>query len=209
MSRRLPNGQWALAQNLGPTINTRYKEDFPQMSPDGKTLYFSSQGHEGMGDFDLFKSTWNEEANTWTEPKNLGYPINTSGDDHCISFTQNNRIAYISSARPGGYGDLDLYRIKFEDSKENFTILKGNIITSDSARTLTSLVTIEDLKNKDVPPYTYNPNPKTRKFIMALPPSKYKITIESKGYKTFTDIFFVFEIGISQNEDKKTFLLTK
>jgi hypothetical protein len=209
MSRKLPNGQWALAQNLGTTINTKYKEDFPEIAPDGKTLYFSSQGHAGMGDFDLFKSTWNEEENTWSEPKNLGYPINSAGDDRCISFTQDNRVAYLSAVRDGGFGDLDLYRVKFNDVEDKFTIMQGYISTSDSAKNIVTLVTIEDLKNKDIAPYTYNPNPKTGKFIMALTPSKYQITIEADGYKTLTDMFFVFEIGVGQNESKKTFILHK
>jgi hypothetical protein len=209
MARKLPNGQWALPQNLGTTINTKYKEDFPQIAPDGKTLYFSSQGHAGMGDFDLFKSTWNEEENTWTEPANLGYPINSAGDDRCISFTEDNRVAYISAVRDGGFGDLDLYRVKFNDNEERTTVLQGYVTTSDSSKTIDALVTVEDLKNKDMVPLTYSPNQKSGKFIMALQPSKYQITIESSGYKTLTDVFFIFDIGVGQNESKKTFILQK
>ena len=70
-------------------------------------------------------------------------------------------------------------------------------------------MTIEDLKNKDVVPFTYTPNQKSGKFIMALQPSKYQITIESSGYKTIKDVFFVFDIGVGQNESKKTFTLQK
>jgi WD40-like Beta Propeller Repeat len=209
MARKLPNGQWAKAQNLGPNVNTKYKEDFPEIAPDGKTLYFSSQGHAGMGDFDLFQSTWNEEENTWSAPKNLGYPINSSDEERAISFTQDNRVAYISAARDGGFGDLDLYRIKFNDAEERTTVLQGFINTADSAKNISTFVTVEDLKNKDAAPLTYNPNPKTGKFIMALQPSKYKITIEADGYKTFTDMFFIFDIGIGQNDTKKTFSLQK
>ncbi len=209
MARKLPNGQWAKAQNLGNTINTKYKEDFPQIAPDGKTLYFSSQGHAGMGDFDLFQSTWNEEENTWTTPKNLGYPINSVGDDRCISFTENNRVAYISAVRDGGFGDLDLYRVKFDDLEDRTTVLQGYITTADSAKNLTTLVTVKDLKNKDAPELTYNPNPASGKFIMALTPSKYEITVEADGYKTLTDAFFIFDIGIGQNETKKIFTLKK
>lgn len=209
MARKLPNGQWAKAQNLGTTLNTKYKEDFPQIAPDGKTLYFSSQGHAGMGDFDLFQSTWNEEENSWTTPKNLGYPINSVGDDRCISFTENNKVAYISSVRDGGIGDLDLYRIKFEDTEDKTTVLQGYITTSDSAKKVTTIVTVRDLKNKDAEELSYNPNPNTGKFIMALTPSKYEITIEADGYKTLTDAFFIFDIGIGQNESKKFFTLQK
>ncbi|MFL5763709.1 MAG: hypothetical protein ACJ77K_07175 [Bacteroidia bacterium] len=209
MARKLPNGQWAKAQNLGNVINTKYKEDFPTIAPDGKTLYFSSQGHAGMGDFDLFQSTWNEEENTWTEPKNLGYPINSAGDDRSISFTQDNRVAYISAVRDGGFGDLDLYRIKFNDAEDRTTVLQGYISTVDSAKNVVTFVTVRDLKNKDAPELTYNPNPASGKFIMALTPSKYEVTIEADGYKTLTDVFFIFDIGIGQNESKKVFMLQK
>jgi hypothetical protein len=209
MARKLPNGMWALPQNLGPVINTKYKEDFPQIAPDGKTLYFSSQGHNGMGDFDLFKTEWNEEENTWSTPKNLGYPINTPGDDRCISFTQDNRVAYISAAREGGFGDLDIYRVKFNDTEEKVTIVQGCLATSDSAKTFDAFVSIEDVKNKDIPPYTYVPNQKSGKFLMALPPGKYEVTIESPNYKPLKEMFFIFDIGIGQNESKKTFLLQK
>jgi tetratricopeptide (TPR) repeat protein len=209
MSRKLPNGLWALAQNLGNVVNTKYKEDFPQIAPDGKTLYFSSQGHDGMGDFDLFQTTWNEEENTWSTPKNLGYPINSAGDDRCISFTQDNRVAYISAVRDGGFGDLDLYRIKFNDAEDKYTVLQGFVKTVDSSKTAEPFVTVEDLKNKDVIPFTYRPNPENGKFIMALAPSKYQITIETPGYKTYTEVFFIFDIGVGQNESKKIFMLQK
>ena len=65
------------------------------------------------------------------------------------------------------------------------------------------------MKNKDNLPFTYEPNSKTGKFIMALEPSKYQITIEATGYKTYTETFFIFDIGVAQNESKKTFLLQK
>lgn len=209
MARKLPNGQWAKAQNLGTTINTKYKEDFPQIAPDGKTLYFSSQGHAGMGDFDLFQSTWNEEENTWSTPKNLGYPINSVGDDRCISFTQDNRVAYISAVRDGGFGDLDLYRIKFNETEDKTVVLQGYIAGSDSSKNISTFVTVKDLKNKDALELTYSPNPSSGKFIMALTPSKYEITIEADGYKTLTDVFFIFDIGTGQNESKKFFTLQK
>lgn len=211
MARKLPNGLWAMPQNLGSVVNTKYKEDFPEIAPDGKTLYFSSQGHDGMGDFDLFQTTWNEEDNTWSVPKNLGYPINSAGDDRCISFTQDNRVAYLSAVRDGGFGDLDLYRVKFNDAEDKYTVLQGFVKTADStgSKPIEAVVTIEDLKNKDVPPYTYTPNPKSGKFIMALAPSKYQVTIEADGYKTLTDVFFIFDIGVAQNENKKVFILQK
>ncbi len=209
MSRKLPNGLWALPQNLGSTINTKYSEDFPEIAPDGKTLYFSSQGHDGMGDFDLFQSTWNEENNTWTTPKNLGYPINSVGDDRSISFTQDNRVAYISAVRDGGFGDLDIYRVKFNDVEDRNIVIQNYISTVDSVKNIDPIITVEDLKNKDIAPRTYKSNQKTGKFITSLLPSKYKITIELNGYKTIAEEFFIYEISVGQNLDVKRYVLQK
>lgn len=210
MARKLPNGNWAQAQNLGPVVNTRYKEDFPEIAPDGKTLYFSTQGHAGMGDFDLFKTVWDEATNTWSEPKNLGYPVNSVGDDRCISFTENNRVAYISAVRDGGYGDLDLYRIKFNDVDDRYTVLQCSIVGSDSAKITDAAVTVIDANDKDPEPYLYTPNSKTGKFIMAFTPGKYQVSVQAKGYKTYSDYIYIFEFGApSQNETKRRFILQK
>ncbi|MFH0896416.1 MAG: hypothetical protein V2A54_18440, partial [Bacteroidota bacterium] len=75
-SKRLPDGSWGTATNLGRDINSFLDEDFPSFSPDGKTLYFASMGHNSMGGFDIFKSEWNEKGSHWGEPTNLGHPIN-------------------------------------------------------------------------------------------------------------------------------------
>jgi tetratricopeptide (TPR) repeat protein len=208
MSRKLPNGQWGKAQNLGKTVNTVYKEDFPEIAPDGVTLYFSSQGHDGMGDFDLFTSTWNPDENTWTVPKNLGYPVNTVGEERCISFTKDNKVAYISSAREGGFGDLDIYKITFKDNK-NF-IIQNYLRTVDSAKTFANAtVQLEHLDNKNEEPDIYTPNPKTGKFIMSLNPGKYKITINCKGYKTYTKEFAISEDKNDENEIVKRYTLQR
>lgn len=210
MARKLPNGNWAQAQNLGKTVNTKYREDFPEIAPDGKTLYFSSQGHAGMGDFDLFKTEWDQESNTWSEPKNLGYPVNSVGDDRCISFTEDNRVAYISAVRDGGYGDLDIYRIKFNDAEDRYTVLQCAVMGADSSKIKDASVTVINANDPDPEPYLYTPNSKTGKFIMAFTPGKYQISVQAKGYKTYSDFIYIFEFGApNQNETKKVFMLQK
>ncbi len=210
MARKLPNGLWGSAQNLGNKVNTTYKEDFPEIAPDGKTLYFSSQGHAGMGDFDLFKTVWDEESNTWSDPVNLGYPVNTVGDDRTISFTENNRVAYVSAIREGGYGDLDIYRVKFNDVPDKYTVLQCNVMGADSSKIKGAGVTVIDLGSADPEPFLYKPNATSGKFIMAFTPGKYKLAITAKGFKTHTETFQIFEFGAATlNETKKTFVLEK
>lgn len=105
-------GEWSRVKNLGPVINTEYDEDGPFIDYDGKTLYFSSKGGKGMGYFDIFKSTLlNAEQNEWSEPENLGYPINTPDNDNYYVSSPDGQRAYYSSVREDGFGYDDIYEI--------------------------------------------------------------------------------------------------
>ena len=88
-AKKLPDGKWGKPINLGDGINTKYNEDYPTLLKDGKTLFFSSEGHNSMGGYDLFSSNWNETKETWSTPNNIGYPINTPDDNMNISFSSN------------------------------------------------------------------------------------------------------------------------
>ncbi|MBC8147815.1 MAG: PD40 domain-containing protein, partial [Bacteroidetes bacterium] len=128
----LPDGSWGEARNLGDVINTEYDDDFPYIGPDGKTLYFCSVGHNSMGDYDLFKSVWDNEKQAWSEPVNVGYPVNSPEDNKTISITSSGRHAYISALRKGGVGNLDIYRVTFNDIEPTYSILKGGIFNAES-----------------------------------------------------------------------------
>jgi len=106
------NGNWGKPENLGTTINTVMDEDAPFISDDGTTLYFASKGHSGFGDYDIFKSIF--ENGAWTQPINLGQPINSTGHDIFLIEADNNS-SYFSSHRNGGYGDMDIYKITYLD----------------------------------------------------------------------------------------------
>ena len=107
-------GNWSEPENLGQVINTQGVEMAPYLHPDGKTLYFSSDTHTGMGGYDLFVSRRNE-AGEWSEPMNLGYPINTPGDEINFIVTADGHTALISSIREGGFGGYDIYRFQLQD----------------------------------------------------------------------------------------------
>ena len=113
-SRRNADHSWAEPQNLGTTINTTGSEMAPFLHPDGRTLYFSSDKHTGMGGFDLFMSRRGEDGQ-WQEPVNLGFPINTSGDEINFFVAADGKTAFISSQREGGYGGYDIYTFELPE----------------------------------------------------------------------------------------------
>lgn len=132
MSYQLPTGEWGVPTNLGDLINTQYDEDFPYLAPDGKTFFFASTGHNSMGGYDIFKCTWNKKSKSLSKPINIGYPINTAEDNTTISFSESMRHAYIAAHMPGGYGELDIYRVTFNDVEPKKCFLSGSILTPDS-----------------------------------------------------------------------------
>jgi outer membrane protein OmpA-like peptidoglycan-associated protein len=115
------NGKWSEPKNLGPEINSEGREMFPYIHEDG-TLFYSTDGKAGLGGLDLYFTTPN--SNTFSEPKNLGYPINTHYDDFGFSLNKDIKTGYFSSNRSGGEGKDDIY---FFRSKKNLigSLLKG------------------------------------------------------------------------------------
>lgn len=103
---------WGPATNLGPTLNTKYNEEAVLIHPDGKTLYFSSQGHQTMGGYDIFKSTLGNDGK-WSTPENIGYPINSVDDDVFFVINASGRRGYYSSFKADGHGEKDIYKITF------------------------------------------------------------------------------------------------
>ena len=126
-SWRNADGTWGEPQNLGDVINTKGTEMAPFIHPDGHTLYFSSDKHLGMGGFDLFMSRRGVDGQ-WQEPVNLGFPINTQGDEINFFVAADGKTAFISSQREGGQGGYDIY---------TFELPEG--IRSDSANYLSSV----------------------------------------------------------------------
>ncbi len=108
---KIKEGEWSVPENLGASINTSYDEDAPFLSNDEKTLYFSSKGYEGFGNYDIFKSTLVDGK--WTSPQNLGQPINSTGDDVFLIQSKNQSTGYYSSSRMGGFGDMDIYKVNY------------------------------------------------------------------------------------------------
>lgn len=188
--KKLPTGEWSKAMNLGPNINTPYEEDSPFLQPGSNNLYFSSQGHKGIGGFDIFHSNFVDTGiyGGWTEPANMGYPVNTTGDDLFYVPTIDKKRAYYSSASTGGYGDNDIYLLTFPEREESkLTVFRGNIVDDFGKVPAGAAITIMDANSGDIVG-NYLPNPQTGRYVFILPHSKtYKITYTADGFHAVTN----------------------
>ncbi len=131
-------GEFSPAINIGSTINTEYDEEGVFIHPDGKTLYFSSQGHNTMGDYDIFKSTW--DGSTWTIPENLGFPVNSPDIDVFFLVSADKRYGYFTSEKEGGYGLRDIYRIEFLGKEKEPVLNSEDKLIASLAKPLSNLV---------------------------------------------------------------------
>jgi len=187
MAKVEPDAFFALAVYLGPNIPPPLAVDAPFIHADGKTLYFSSKGHTSMGGFDIFYCTINTETGDISaEPKNIGYPINTSGDDVFFVWSADNKRAYFSSAREGGYGDKDLYLLERDEAKSELVVFKGTIMSCEKDKAVGGTILVTDLgTGKAVGIYTSNVT--TGKYTVILPAGKnYAITVEAPGYAFYS-----------------------
>ena len=139
---------WGKGQSAGHEINTKFQEGSVYIHPDAKTMYFSSQGHNTLGGYDIFVS-YVDDLGHWGEPINLGYPINTPYDDLFYSATASGRFAYIASNRAGGKGGLDIYRVTYWGADKPMTSdvqdqLMASIAKPESDNTVTEPIVIEE-----------------------------------------------------------------
>jgi len=206
MTRKLPNGEWAEPQNIN-VLNSAGSEDYPSLSSDGKTLYFTSNGHGGMGGYDLFKCEWNPLNNTFSEPQNLGYPINTSYDDKTICFAGNDKHAYVSQNRDGSYGNLDIYRITFEEVELNPALF----VVSVQEETLTNnvdgaVIFVYDSDDNQVGEFKAND---ANDIFMTLDPGIYSLEVEAPGYELEIKELKVSEFDYQQGMIKLKIPLSK
>ena len=187
-SQKTEKGDWGKAVNMGSTINTAYDEDAPFIHPDGITLFFSSNGHNTMGGFDIFYSSLSDDGTKWLAPVNVGYPINSPDDDVFYVVSADKTKAYYSSFKEGGIGEKDNYTITFIDQKKApLTLLKG-IVKSDDGKVPNDItIVVTDNETGNVVG-TYRPNIKTGQYLFILTPGKnYNISYEADGFLFYSE----------------------
>jgi len=181
VSTRQEDGSWGKARNLGPIINTPYQDEAPSIHADGKTLYFSSQGHSSMGGYDIFTATVRDDS-IWSVPENLAYPINTTGDDKYYVVSADGARGYYSSEKAGSYGQHDIYVVTLgEHAKEHEMILiKGRVLVNDEVAT--AEIFAEFVEGNEPFEGRFKSNSATGRYIVILPAEKnYNLSYEIEG----------------------------
>ena len=186
---------WSEPKNLGPKINTPGKEESVFIHPDGKTLYFASDGHPGLGGLDLFVSQLDENGK-WGEPVNLGYPINTYGDENSLIVGAGGSIAYFASSRKGGYGGLDLYQFELHESVRptSVTYVNGKVYDAKTKVPVGARFELIDLETaKQV--VVSSANSGNGEFLVTLPVDKnYALNVSQPGYLFYSENFSLKEL---------------
>jgi outer membrane protein OmpA-like peptidoglycan-associated protein/tetratricopeptide (TPR) repeat protein len=148
VSTRDEGGSWQKPVNLGPVINTGGREVSPFIHADNKTLYFASDGHPGMGGLDIFFSRMDENGE-WSEPVNLGYPVNTHADEFSLVVEASGERAYFASDAKGGYGDMDIYAFELypQARPDPVAYVKGMVFDKESRKPLAARFVLTDLQS--------------------------------------------------------------
>ncbi|MCW3083086.1 MAG: OmpA family protein [Bacteroidetes bacterium] len=190
-----PDGSWGNPVNLGKKINTPGNEESVFIHPDGKTLYFGSNGHIGMGGYDIYVSRMNDNGE-WSEPVNLGYPINTYSDEHSLLVNGAGDLAYFASDRPGGFGGLDMYEFPLYEAVRpgKITYVKGKVYDAKTKAPLGAHFDLIDLAtNKTV--ISSDANEGNGEFLVTLPVDKnYALNVTQPGYLFYSANFSLKEL---------------
>ncbi|GAB5557169.1 MAG: hypothetical protein SchgKO_13820 [Schleiferiaceae bacterium] len=146
-----PDGTWSAPENMGKAINTRKNEKSPFLHSDSRTLYFASEGHVGLGGFDIFYSHQDIDGN-WSDPSNIGYPINTESDELGLFVSLDGETGYFNSNKLKGPGGWDLYSFAFPEPvrPEKVALIRGELVDEDHNVVEGAELEIKNLATKEV-----------------------------------------------------------
>lgn len=184
------DGSWQAPENLGPVINTKKGELSPFIHPDGQTLYFTSNGHIGMGGSDLYFSRM-DTSGQWSEPVNLGYPINTHKDEGYLIVNGKGNKAYFASGQFNTEGGMDLYTFDLYEAARPVvvTYMQGKVFDKNTRQPLEAHFELIDLESGSMVVQS-NSDPLTGEFLVSVPNEKnYALNVSREGYLFFSENF--------------------
>jgi outer membrane protein OmpA-like peptidoglycan-associated protein len=183
-------GRWSTPERLNANINSPLREESVFIHPDGKTLYFSSEGHTGMGGLDIYVSK-KDENDDWGPAQNLGYPINTSKHENSLLVNASGELGYFASSRSGGFGGLDLYQFELPEHlrPELVTYFKGKVYDAKTKAPLESKFELIDLETGKLAMESWS-NRGNGEFLVALPTNRnYALNVSKDGYLFYSENF--------------------
>lgn len=190
------SNKWTRPINLGDTINTEFDDEAPFIAADGNTLFFASKGHEGMGGFDIFKSTYDTLTKQWSIPLNMQFPINSADDDMYFAVASDGKTGYFSSVKPNGVGDVDIYKISLDEQLFN-EVASADSLTKNKIKNIDPQDAISGValaSKKAIP---------NKKELVELKPSTLQILVKDK--KTMQPINAHVEIRTENSTKANTF----
>lgn len=207
--RQLPNGDWALPQNMGDKINTELDEESPYIHPNGKTLYFSSQGHHSIGGFDVFKVDIDLKTGDLGEVIQLNYPVNTASDDLFYVMSADGLESYFSSVREEGMGGYDIYCVKNNESNERSVSFFDLKFETEDRRNVDVLVKLINVKTQEVEKEQVLRANRGKLEWMHRCSDQYALEVYADGYLLKTDRFDFTEINKPTVNIEETYTLQK
>lgn len=201
-------GVWGKPENLGRTVNTILDEDAIFIHPDGKTLFFSSKGHKGLGGYDIYKTVFIKGK--WSKPVNIGAPINTDADDLFFVLDASGKKGYYSSEKAG---TRDIYEVNFiplrkQTGEPHVTVLKGTVKDAVTLVPVEAIIEIIDNEKNEIIS-SFKSNSATGRYLVTLPSGKnYGIHVSAPGYLFHSENFELADTA-SYNEVTKDILLNK
>lgn len=180
-------GDWGIPQNLGGTVNTPFNDNSPYLAPDGKTLYYASNGHPGFGGTDIFYCIF--DNGKWSKPINLGAPLNSGGDDTNFSISASG-MAYFASSRidPDNY---EIFQVELPDElkPKPTVVIQGVVSNSRTTEPIGALVLIEDINTGELIAINKS-NTSSGEYLIVLPAGRnYSVSANSKGFFFYSQSF--------------------
>ncbi|MBL7925870.1 MAG: PD40 domain-containing protein [Bacteroidia bacterium] len=187
------NGSWAAPVNMGTSINTKYDEDYPSISADGKVLFFASKGHKSMGGYDVFMCTRPDENSGWSAPVNIGYPLNTTDDNTGIAILPSGLKGYVARITADGFGNTDIYKFTLDKPlfNSNVVVVKCNVVVGATLTASKNARITITKKSTGSTMAELMTNASNGSFTLVLPPGDYDVAIRTEKLGKFDDTLTV------------------